>query len=206
LHTREVSVGMETDVVCPDCGKVIAPAGAVDDTLRCRCADARTRGPALSVEDVPLRPSISIPIPDVATKQKDDTDTLPPPPELSGAKEKKCYVCGADLAGRVRLKDHLGRYWCKQCAAADERQKRREEEGRCPDCGRVFPAEKLVYFQTTKVCKTCFKEREKVLEKKIKKAAAEKVHDKAQWESIKWMAIVAGVLLLLGTIAFLMRG
>ena len=48
----------------------------------------------------------------------------------------------------AKLKDKLGRYWCKDCADADARAKKREEELRCPDCGRVFPDHKLVYFQT----------------------------------------------------------
>ena len=38
---------------------------------------------------------------------------------------------------------------------------------RCPDCGRVFPANKLVYFQVTRVCRSCYREREKELERKL---------------------------------------
>jgi len=187
------------DVVCPECGKVIAPPGAVDNTLRCRCGDRR--GPKVSVAEVPVRPSVSVNIPlsaepAPAEESADESDS-------SATKTKSCYVCGADLTGRVRLKDHLGRYWCKKCAKADKRAKRREDELRCPDCGRVFPDHKLVYFQTTRVCSSCFKEREKELERKIKKAAAEKIHKKIEWYSIQWLAIIAGVLLLVGTIGYL---
>jgi uncharacterized C2H2 Zn-finger protein len=199
-------MSMDTEVTCPDCGKVIAPAGAVDNALRCRCGEA-PNGPKVTPDEVPLRPSISVQVPEVpVANTSDDSDTSGSSESLTATKkEKKCYVCGADLAGRTRLKDHLGRYWCKECAAADERAKKREEELRCPDCGRVFPAHKLVYFQVTKVCSSCFKEREKELEKKIKKAAAEKIHEKAEWQSIKWLAIVAGVLILLGLIGYLMH-
>jgi len=175
---------MPTEVTCPDCGKTIAPRGAIDETLRCRCAEKPT------------------------FNKKSDTvdDEIESFADGSAAsREKTCYVCGKSLAGRVRLKDHLGRYWCKQCASKDKKRQRQEEKGRCPDCSRVFPPEKLVYFQTTRVCPTCFREREKELEKKIKKAAAEKIHEKAEWSSIKWMAIAAGVLLLLGTIGYLMH-
>ncbi len=199
-------MSMDTEVTCPDCGKLIAPAGAVDNALRCRCGEA-AKGPTLTPDDVPLRPSISVQVPEApAANASDDSDASGSSEALTATKkEKKCYVCGADLAGRTRLKDHLGRYWCKECAAADERAKKREEELRCPDCSRVFPAHKLIYFQVTKVCPSCFKEREKELEKKIKKAAAEKIHDKAEWQSIKWLAIVAGVLILLGVIGYLMH-
>src|SRR4051812_2934084 len=114
---------METDVVCPDCGKVIAPPGEVDDALRCRCGErGRSR---ISPETVSTRPSLSVALPE---QTKDDTDTLPAETaEAAPKQEKRCYVCGTALEGRTRLKDHLGRYWCKECAAADERVKKRQE-------------------------------------------------------------------------------
>src|SRR5438105_12657247 len=157
---------MATEVHCPDCGKVIAPAGTVDETTRCRCAEA-LKGPRVTADEVSLRPSISVPV--AVTSQgtvDDDIETFGENSHAT-AKEKTCYVCGKSLAGRVRLKDHLGRYWCKQCASADKRAKRHEEKGRCPDCSRVFRPDKLVYFQNIKVCPSCYKHREKALEKKI---------------------------------------
>ena len=201
VGSREVVLAMETDVVCPDCGKVIAPKGAVQDAARCRCGE--TRGPKVSIESVPLRPSISVPIPEAEPDEEDDFANLPSgqPPTT----EKKCYVCGKSLAGRTRLKDHLGRYWCKECAAADERAKKRQDELRCPDCGRVFPEHKLVYFQTTKVCTTCFKEREKVLEKKIVKSQINKTQKTHEWNQLKWLAIIGGGLILIATLFQLIR-
>src|SRR5207247_3443825 len=105
----------------PGCGKLLAPAGALDETLRCRCAEGRT-GRRTSLADVPLRPSISISIPEPAPTGGDTVDD-----EIesfadgtASSKEKTCYVCGKSLIGRVRLKDNLGRYWCKQCASADK--------------------------------------------------------------------------------------
>src|SRR6478672_9387713 len=115
---------MSTEVVCPDCGKVIAPKGSVEESSRCRCAE-KVRTQNLDDE-----------IDSLSSRQQQD---------------KTCYICGASLAGRVRLKDNLGRYWCKQCASADKRAKRHEEKGRCPDCSRVFKPDKLVYFQNVKV-------------------------------------------------------
>jgi hypothetical protein len=199
---------METEVHCPDCGKVIAPPGAVDNVLRCRCAEKRT--PKTSPDRVPTRPQISIPMPepDPEPPSKGDTDTLGDDAAAAAAltsTEKKCYVCGANLAGRVRLKDHLGRYWCKECAAADARAKRREDELRCADCSRVFPPHKLQYFQTDRVCSTCFKKREKELERKIVKANVEKVHKSHEWGQLKWMAIIAVGLIVIATIIQLTR-
>ena len=200
---------METDVVCPDCGKVIAPPGAVDNALRCRCAENKV--PKASPDRVPTRPRISVPIPapeattpTSASATNGDTDALDDPTPLV-SREKKCYVCGADLAGRTRLKDHLGRYWCKECAAADERAKKREEELRCADCSRVFPLHKLQYFQTDRVCATCYKVREKELERKILKANAAKTHKAHEWGQLKWMAIIAVALIVIATIFQLSR-
>jgi hypothetical protein len=197
---------METEVTCPDCGKVIAPPGTVDNLLRCRCAEQRV--PKSSPDRVPTRPRISVPIPDPPpAPPKGDTDAGDEDAAAAAltSTEKKCYVCGADLAGRVRLKDHLGRYWCKGCAAADARAKKREDELRCADCSRVFPAHKLQYFQTDRVCATCYKAREKVLEKKIVKATAEKKHKEHEWGQLKWMAIIAVGLIVIATIFQLMR-
>src|SRR5690349_5476991 len=147
---------MPTEVTCPDCGKTIAPRGSIDELLRCKCAE---------------KPGF---------KKKTDTvdDEIESFADGSVAsKEKTCYVCGASLAGRVRLKDHLGRYWCKQCASADKKAKRHEEKGRCSDCSRVFDPDKLIMFQNVKVCPTCFKAREKALEKKITKENFVKAHE-----------------------------
>jgi hypothetical protein len=198
---------METDVVCPDCGKVIAPAGTVEDILRCRCGE---REP-LSPSTVSTRPRISVPIPPPAAPSRsaptEDLDSLDSADSanLKPSTEKNCYVCGASLAGRTRLKDHLGRYWCKECAAADERAKKREDELRCADCSRVFPVHKLKYFQTDRVCATCYKHREKELEKKIVKATSEKLHKSHEFSKLKWMAIIAVGLIVIATIFQLAR-
>jgi hypothetical protein len=164
------------------------------------------------VEQVPTRPRVSVPIPppddvtseiDEGLSDKRESDSLDLASIGGAAPEKRCYVCGTNLAGRTRLKDHLGRYWCKECAAADERAKRREEELRCADCSRVFPARKLQYFQADRVCATCFKAREKALERKILKANLNKVEKENEFKQLKLLAIIAAVLILLGTIGFL---
>ena len=147
----------------------------------------------------PAAPSRSAPTEDLDSLDSADSAHLKP------SAEKNCYVCGASLAGRTRLKDHLGRYWCKECAAADERAKRREAELRCPDCSRVFPAHKLVHFQTTRVCPTCFKAREKALEKKIVKSQIKKIEKTHEWKQLKVMAIIAGGLILIATLFQLLR-
>lgn len=174
---------METDVVCPDCGRVIAAPGAIAEGMRCRCHDAKGAAGIAAVIDA-----------EILAKQKSTKEG-----------EKSCYVCGASLAGRVRLKDNLGHYWCKQCASADKKQKRREERNTCADCSRPFPKEKLQFFQNVKLCPTCFKAREKVLEKKITKQAAETIHDKHEKKKLLIMGIIAIVLLGLATLSHFLK-
>src|SRR4051812_21671545 len=175
---------METDVVCPDCGRVIAPRGSIAEAMRCRCSDGKGASAAASA-------------------------ALDAEVAAAGAAaskgEKSCYICGASLAGRVRLKDNLGRYWCKQCASKDKRQKRHEEKGRCGDCSRVFPPDKLQYFQNAKICPSCFKAREKALEKKITKQAVETIHDKHEKKKLLWMAVIVVGLLLLASLSHYLK-
>jgi hypothetical protein len=168
---------MPTEVICPDCGKTIAPRGAIDELLRCKCAE---------------KPSFN---------KKSDTvdDEIESFADGSAAsKEKSCYVCGKSLAGRVRLKDHLGRYWCKQCASADKKAKRHEEKGRCSDCSRIFKPEKLTTLpNNVRVCATCLRAREQALEKKIFKQGITHVHEKHEKTKLKWLAIIAAILVLI---------
>src|SRR3954453_16743985 len=103
---------MDTEVVCPDCGKIIAPEGAVEDSRRCRCVEEDFPPPARRAA---LDPAAAA---DAAGEEGANAPDV----------QKKCFVCGKDLAGRKRLKDHLGRYWCRECARADRRAKRREED------------------------------------------------------------------------------
>ncbi len=160
-----------TEITCPDCGKVIAPAGTIADNRRCRCGEQLAAGTA-----TPVKP------------------------------QKTCYVCGTNLEGKKRLKDHLGRYWCTRCAAADERTKKKDGEHRCPDCGRRFPEHKLMYFQADRVCQTCYRAREKALERKIAKAGAERVHKSYEFNKLAWLAIVGiGLILLAVLFQFVLR-
>ncbi len=112
---------------------------------------------------------------------------------------KTCYVCGNDVTTRKRLKDHLGRYWCGECARADERAKKRMHELQCLDCSRMFPPLRLMEYGDVKVCKSCYKKRLDAAEKKLIKlghAAATKRHE---IKHIKWMLIIVAVLVALAT-------
>jgi hypothetical protein len=161
---------MATEVVCPDCNKLIAPAGSVEELARCHCGEDFSR------------PS---------------TRAFQPTPET---KPKHCYVCGVDLSHQVRLKDHLGRYWCQDCTDAERRAKQREAELKCADCGRIVGATKLFNYDDVRLCRTCMNQRVKESKQKLKQYGAETAAKRSEWNRIKWLAIIATVLIVLATL------
>ena len=159
---------METEITCPDCGKVIAPPGSgVDPTARCRCAQEAARS--------------SIPIPN----------------------NKHCYVCGRDLTGRKRLKDHLGRYWCGDCAKADKRAKKRIKQIKCPDCNRMVAPHKMVLFDDVKICGHCELVRKKKMAKRLKEMGIQEAHRRYEMSAVKWMAVGLTVVAIIALLQWL---
>lgn len=98
------------------------------------------------------------------SSHSDDTVDLPKVETEDDGNNKKCCQCGKDLRGHRRFKDSVG-YWCKDCHRVDK-ARNTIPEGRCPDCGRMRPLDKL-YQQDdgSQVCSACVKERAKIAEK-----------------------------------------
>ena len=166
---------MPTEVVCPDCNKVIAPAGEVEDAVRCHCGDDFSRPSTKPFEPSEEQPRAARPA-------------------------KACYVCGVDLTNQIRLKDHLGRYWCEECTEAERRAKKRESELTCSDCHRMVGATKLYDYDDVRLCRTCLNMRKKAAEAKLTKLGVETAHKRTEINRIKWLAIIAGVLIVLATL------
>ena len=166
---------MATEVVCPDCNKYIAPKGEVEETVRCHCGDDFSYS---------------------GTKAY----VAPEPEQEKPRPAKSCYVCGIDLTNQVRLKDHIGRYWCQECTEAERRAKAREAELKCSDCHRMVGASKLYDYDDVRLCRTCLNMRQKAATKRLKTYGVETAHKRSEINRIKWMAIIAGVLILLATL------
>src|ERR1041384_7680768 len=49
---------------------------------------------------------------------------------------KICCICGADVAGKQRMKDREGRYFCYDCGVEDSKRKHGEAGEMCADCHR----------------------------------------------------------------------
>lgn len=154
-------------VVCPDCGKYIAPEGSVDATARCRCAEEAEAARAFAQAAAPA------------------------------PKAKSCYVCGTELTGQRRLKDHLNRYWCLDCARADERAKQKAVDNQCPGCSRMFAPSKLFAYNDEKLCRTCYKQRMEETAKRLRKLGHETAIKRHDLNAIKGLLIALGVMVVL---------
>lgn len=105
--------------------------------------------------------------------------------------KKVCCACGKDLTGHTRFRDSVG-YWCKSCHRTDVQRKKGVK---CGDCGREFPESKLIEFEGTLRCLTCEKERQKAVFRKLNEAAKHRRYWKAEWHQVKWLALLAALLL-----------
>ena len=80
-------------------------------------------------------------------------------PSTTTAGAKICCKCGVDVAGKKRVKDRQGNYWCADCSRADEKRKRLVEGGICAGCGEHFFGPGLTLIGDNTYCKKCLKTR-----------------------------------------------
>ena len=80
-------------------------------------------------------------------------------PSTTTAGAKICCKCGVDVAGKKRVKDHQGNYWCADCSRADEKRKRLVEGGICAGCGEHFFGPGLTLIGDNTYCKKCLRTR-----------------------------------------------
>jgi|GEM_PF-937776 len=131
---------MATEIICPDCGGTIN-AEPNDPRRKCECESE------LGMDDteVELQPP------------SDAAETKPAPtaPAAGGAK-KVCCVCGKDVTNAKRAKDSRG-YWCYDCHRSDLRKERFGDQPRlrCPECGRMVPAETITTVHGHAMCAKC---------------------------------------------------
>lgn len=80
--------------------------------------------------------------------------------ETTVTRMKVCCQCSEPLAGKKRMKDHEGRYWCMDCGERD-RQKRlqtiKAPGDLCAACHQKFPENKLQKWGHMLYCPKCYK-------------------------------------------------
>jgi hypothetical protein len=132
---------MATEVICPDCGGVINgdPNGP---RPVCQC-ELNLSLDDTEVEAQPVVPAQTGPAP-----------IKPAAPAPSGPR-KICCQCGKDVTNAKRAKDARG-YWCYECHRNDLRKERAANpRTRCPQCGRLVPAESITTYHGEAMCAKC---------------------------------------------------
>jgi hypothetical protein len=120
-------------MLCAKCGGGIVAAGRSFYGKRCSCKDASAAGAAVAtMTDASASMSVG---------------------------HKLCCKCGADVTHAKRMKDHVGRYWCYECGAADQLKRGAGLALRCPDCQKHFPPTKMLKHGEAYLCEDCHAER-----------------------------------------------
>lgn len=182
---------MTSGTTCPDCGGII---GGDPNGVRpaCQCELNLT----MDDTQVEAQPAPAAEAaeggsgPAVATKS--------PPP---GA--KICCQCGKDVTHARRAKDARG-YWCYECHRNDLRRERAAKpRTRCPECGRLVPAESIATLHGNPMCAKCRVDQENLprhmqakYRRKDDPAAKEEVVKKEKKRIIA-LAVIFGILVLI---------
>lgn len=111
---------------------------------------------------------------------------------------KHCCVCGADVAGRKRYKDHDGRYWCEECKEAG----REPGDGiPCADCHIATQPAELVEHSvaqgTLRLCKACDTKRKQAEKREKARIAAALEEARQEERHRKHLKIAAGIAVVL---------
>jgi hypothetical protein len=105
----------------------------------------------------------------------------------SGRRPKLCCVCGKDLVGKERLKDHEGKYWCPACAKADVENKQPAD---CPECHQQLTRGDLVAYEGRHVCKPCAEKLQMAAKRAAARVKAAEEEAQRQHERQRMMAII----------------
>jgi hypothetical protein len=162
-------------ILCPDCGGVVGATETTEDGDPCRCFVAK------SSDDTHMDP-VDPPAADLAAPS---------------VRPKVCRICGKDVTGQKRAKDHTG-YYCYDCHKAEEK---RENYGRvrCRVCGHLVKEESLTDYEGTRMCPTCHGERIELKKQRIQRMGF--VGARTRYE-LKQVYLLLAILAVLGIIIY----
>lgn len=128
---------------------------------------------------------------------------------------KICCVCGENVAGKPRMKDHTGRYWCYECGMADQQKKHSStlsgttvhtaHELACPDCGQMFHLSKLQPYDGLQLCETCINKRKAAAKREAVRIAAAQAEAEEMARKRRFYLLISGIVAVILGIFFLLR-
>jgi hypothetical protein len=162
---------MVGELLCPDCGGVVGATETTEAGPPCKCFVA-----------------------DPADKDRHETISDAAPP-VEPAVTKICRLCGADVAGKKRVRDHLG-YYCYECAKAQE-EKDRGGRVPCRVCGKLTKKEALTDYEGTMMCPRCHQERIDAVKQQIKRIGFKGARTREEIRRMNQLLVVLGILLVI---------
>lgn len=128
---------------------------------------------------------------------------------------KACCVCGENVAGKPRMKDHTGRYWCYECGMADQQKKHNSTlngtmvhtapDLACPDCGKMFPQSKLLAHEELQLCEPCVTKRKAAAKRETVRIAAAQAEAEEMAHKLRFQLLIGGVVAAILVLFFLIR-
>jgi hypothetical protein len=171
---------MADELICPDCGGIIGATEVTDAGKPCTCFAYLQKAKAM--DEIALE----------ALNENADLPNTENPSNQTGS-AKICIKCGADVAGKKRVKDARG-YMCYDCAK-EERRDQRGGRIRCASCSRWAAESAIVEYEGIKICTHCHRERLEAKRKSFKRFGIRYNQTRHQKNQI---------LMLVGIIAFLL--
>ncbi|MGA2230317.1 MAG: hypothetical protein ABSH22_05410 [Tepidisphaeraceae bacterium] len=187
---------MGIELICPDCGGVIG-ADENDPRPKCRCEGA------LSLDDTEVELQAA-----ANAAQGSPAAPIPVTPAPAAGPKKLCCVCGRDVTHEKRAKDEKG-YWCYDCHKADRERQRGgpdKARARCPECGRLVPAESIATLHGITMCAKCRVEQDELpnhLKLKYRRRNKEEPAEQkaAEKKRILILSVVFGILVIIIVLA-----
>jgi len=128
---------------------------------------------------------------------------------------KVCCVCGENVAGKPRMKDHTGRYWCYECGMADQQKKHNSTLNgttvqvapnlACPDCGKMFALTQLLAHEGLQLCEPCVTKRRASAKREAVRVAAAQAEAEEMARKQRFYLLIGGVVAAILVLFFLIR-
>jgi hypothetical protein len=143
--------------ICKECGGIVGAIEAMGGMKPCNCVRRNVSADSTIMHASAIGESVS----GTGTRPGNGTvgTATPPPvgdsaPSIAAGALKVCCVCGKDVSGQRRFKDHRG-YWCEVCHRDDARKSGKVIKMRCPECKNTVAENLMAEYNGQMLCGGC---------------------------------------------------